>query len=109
MQEILPRAEATLRGGSTLTEAVATLGLLDRTSLGELSVAETTGTLAPALERMGRELQEAAMRATRLLMVALIVVVAGVVLVKMVVAILGVLLGPVKTLYDAAGSGKLDG
>jgi hypothetical protein len=58
---------------------------------------------------MSRELQESAMRATRLLMVLLIAAVAGVVLVKIVVAMLGVLLGPVKTLYDAAGSGKLDG
>jgi type II secretory pathway component PulF len=107
--ERLPVAEAMLRRGSTLTEAVASLGLLDRTSLGSLSVAETTGTLSTALERMSRELQESAMRATRLLVVLVTAAVAGVALVKIVGAMLGVLFGPIKAMYDAAGSGKFDG
>jgi type II secretory pathway component PulF len=105
----LPLLEAKLRGGSSLTEAVASLELLDRTSLGSLNVAETTGTLAATLEKLSAELQESSLRATRLLIIAALAVVAVVVLVKIVGAVLGTILGPVKTLYDAAGSGSLDG
>ena len=105
----LPRVEAKLRGGSTLTDAVRELGVLDRTSLGTLSIAETTGTLDEALERMSRELQESSLRATRILILLVTALVAGLLLVKIIAGLLGVILGPVKKLYDAAGSGNLDG
>jgi type IV pilus assembly protein PilC len=106
--EALPRVEATLRGGSSLAEAVAELHLLDGASLGSLAVAERTGTLAETLEVMSRELQASSLKATRLLMLVVVAVVAGVLLVKIVSGVLGTLLGPVKSYYDAAGSGSLE-
>jgi type II secretory pathway component PulF len=109
LMEDLPKVEAKLRGGSTLTEAVATLELLDRASLGTLAVAETTGTLDDTLERMSRELQESSLRAMRMLILLVTALVAAAVLVKIVAGILGVLLGPVKTLYDTAGNGDFNG
>lgn len=107
--EALPRVEATLRGGSTLTEAVASLNLLDQTSLGALAVAERTGTISEALEMLSRELQASSLRATRLLTLLVVGLVTGVLLVKIVSGLLVTLLGPVKKYYDAAGSGSLDG
>jgi type II secretory pathway component PulF len=105
----LAKAEARLRAGGTLTESVGEFGLLDRASLGSLSVAETTGTIDQTLERMSRELQDSSLRAMRILILAVTVVVTGVLLAKLVVGMLGTLLGPVKKLYDAAGTGNLDG
>ena len=105
----LPKAEAKLREGATLTQAVEALGVLDRTSLGTLAIAETTGTLDETLERMSRELQDSSLRASRMLIIVVTVLVASVLLIKIVMGLVGVLLGPVKTLYDAAGSGNLDG
>lgn len=105
----LPKAEARLRAGASLTDAVAELGVLDRSALGTLSVAETTGTLDEALERLSRELQDSSLRAVRLLVLLVTGLVAGVLLVKIVAGMVATLLGPVKTLFDAAGSGSLDG
>jgi general secretion pathway protein F len=99
----LPRAEVLLRRGGTLTEAVGTLDLLDHTSLGSLAVAETTGTLDATLARMSVELEAASVRATRVLMAVVIVLAAGLVLLKLVSALVGTLLGPVKAYYDAVG------
>lgn len=104
----LPRVQAKLRAGATLTEAVSALDLLDRGSLGLLAVAETTGTLDETLERMSRELQASSLRATRILLLLVTVLVAAVLLLKLVAGILGVLLGPVKKFYDAVGSGNLE-
>lgn len=103
------KAEASLRAGSTLTEAIAELGVLDRASLGTLAVAETTGTLDTTLEKLSQELEAASLRALRLLTMFFTALVAGVLLVKIVIGLVGTLLGPIKTLYDAAGSGSLDG
>jgi type II secretory pathway component PulF len=107
--EDLPRAEARVRAGGTLAEAVAEFRLLDQASLGRLAVAETTGSLDTALDALGRELQESSTRAMRLLILLAVATVALALLVKIVLGLLGVILGPIKTLYDAAGSGKLDG
>ncbi len=105
----LPRVEAVLSGGSTLTEAVGALGVLDRSSLGTLAVAETTGTLDETLERMSRELQESSLRASRMLILLLLGLVSVVLLVKIVIGMVGVIMGSVKSFYDAAGSGSGDG
>lgn len=107
--EDLPRAEAKVRAGGTLAEAVAELRLLDQPTLGRLAVAETTGSLDTTLEALGRELQAASVRALRLLLLLAAATVALGLLVKIVLGLLGVILGPIKTLYDAAGSGTLDG
>lgn len=104
-----PKVEAKLRSGSTLTEAVGVLGVLDRSSLGTIHIAETTGTLDETLERMSRELEESSLRATRMLIILVTVVIAAVLLFKIVAGMLGVIFGPVKKLYDTAGSGNLDG
>jgi type II secretory pathway component PulF len=109
LEQQLPQLEAKLRGGATLTESVRTLGLLDAGELGTLAVAETTGTLDETLTRLSRELQEQSLRAMRFLVLFVTALIAVVLLVKILGGMLGVLLGPVKSLYDAAGSGKLDG
>lgn len=107
--EDLPRAEAKVRAGGTLTEAVAEFRLLDQPTLGRLAIAETTGTLDSTLEALGRELQVSSVRALRLLILLAAATVALALLVKIVLGLLAVIFGPIKTLYDAAGSGKLDG
>jgi general secretion pathway protein F len=104
----LPGMEDSLRQGSSLTDAIDQLALLDRTTLGTLAVAEKTGTLEESLATVSRELQATAMLAMRVLLIALLVVFAGAVLIAIVAKILGTVFGPIKTLYDAAGSGKLD-
>jgi type II secretory pathway component PulF len=104
-----PKVEAKLRAGGTLTEALGVLEVLDRSSLGSIHVAETTGTLDTELQRMSRELEASSLRATRMLIILVTVVVAGLLLFKIVASMLGVLFGPVKKLYDAAGTGNLDG
>lgn len=103
------KAEASVRNGSTLTEAIATLGVLDRSSLGALAVAETTGTLDTTLEKLAQELEASSLRAMRFLMLVITALVTGVLLVKIVMGLLGTLFGPIKNLYDAAGTGSLDG
>jgi hypothetical protein len=45
----------------------------------------------------------------RFLVLAITAAVTGILLVKIVGGMLGTLLGPVKKLYDAAGTGKIDG
>ncbi len=105
----LPRAEAAIRQGGTLTQAIESFGLVDRTTLGTLSVAERTGTVDDALRKVSEELQESSLRAVRLLIILVLALVAGVALVGIVSSMLGTLFGPIKTYYDAAGTGKLDG
>lgn len=105
----LPLAEQILRRGGTLSEAVRALNALDATNLGMLSIAETTGTLDETLERMSVELQESSLRAMRFLVMFVTGLIAIAVLAKVVMSILGVLLGPVKTFYDSVGTGKFDG
>lgn len=104
----LPLAEARVRAGGTLVEAVGVLDVIDRTSLGTLAVAETTGTLDTTLERMSKELEEASLRAMRFLAIAVTVVIAALMLIKIVAGMLGTLFGPVKKFYDAAGSGSIE-
>lgn len=104
----LPLAEARLRSGSTLVDAVSALGVLDRSSLGTLAVAETTGTLDSSLEKLSTELEEASLRAMRFLALAVTALITVVLLIKIVTGLLGTLFGPVKKLYDAAGSGSLE-
>lgn len=103
------KAEAAVRAGGTLTEAIRTLEVLDRESLGALAVAETTGTLDTTLAKLARALEESSLRALRFLALVITGLVALALLVKLVMGLLGTLFGPIKTYYDAAGSGGLDG
>ncbi len=104
----LPNAELLIRNGGTLTDAIDSLGLLDRSTLGTLAIAERTGTISETLEKLSSELQASSLRAIRVLIIVVVAVVAAVLLVSIVSSILGSVMGPVKTLYDAAGSGDLD-
>lgn len=103
------KAEASLRAGSTLTEAISTLNVLDRTSLGALSVAEMTGTLDTTLEKLAHDLEASSLRAMRFLTLAITLLIAGFLLVKIVMGLLGTIFGPIKTFYDSVGSGNIDG
>lgn len=104
----LPRVEAKLREGSTLTQAIGELGVLDASALGTLTVAEMTGTLDETLERMSVELQESSLRASRFLILVVTAMIGAVLLFKIVAGMLGVILGPIKQMYDDVGSGKFD-
>lgn len=105
----IEKAEAALRAGSSLTDAVATLNVLDRESLGALSIAETTGTLDTTLEKQAQELEASSLRAMRFLTLLITGLVVAFLLVKIVLGLLGTLFGPIKSFYDAAGTGSLDG
>ena len=105
----MPRALQSLSTGATLADAVDALQLLDRSSLGTVAVAERTGTLGEALEKLSQQLHESSLRSTRVLLMLLIAAFAAVLLVAIVGGMLGSLFGPVKKLYDAAGTGNLDG
>lgn len=103
------KVEAAIRAGGTLTEAISTLNVLDRESLGALAVAETTGTLDETLAKLAKTLEESSLRAVRFLTLLITGLVTVALLVKLVVGLLGTLFGPIKTYYDAAGTGSLDG
>ncbi|MFO0596460.1 MAG: type II secretion system F family protein [Myxococcaceae bacterium] len=105
----LPQAEAVVRAGGTLAAAVGTLRLLDATDMGQVAVAETTGTLDETLQRLAKQLEERSLRAMRFLVLGLTVIAAGLLLMKIVAGLLATIMGPVKTFYDAAGSGKIPG
>lgn len=104
LQEELPNVERLLREGATLTAAVGALRILDVQDLGSLSIGETTGTLDVTLERLSQALQEQSLRAMRLLVILVTGLVAVALLVKLVSGLLGVLFGPIKSYYDAAGN-----
>jgi type II secretory pathway component PulF len=104
----LPLAEQTLRSGSSLVDAVSALNVLDRSSLGTLAIAETTGTLDSSLEKLSGELEASSLRAMRFLTLIITALVALALLIKIISGLLGTLMGPVKKLYDAAGSGSMD-
>jgi type II secretory pathway component PulF len=109
---LLPRAEvvvAKVRAGSPLAEALASLGLFDTGLLGQLAIAETTGTLDETLTRLAPELSDAGLRAVRTLVIVVMALVAAGALLSLVLSLLGSVSGPIKTYYDAAGSGRLPG
>jgi type IV pilus assembly protein PilC len=100
---------AKVRSGSTLTDALSALRLFDRATLGQLAVAETTGTLDETLTRLSPEVSDAALRAVRTLVIVVAALVAVGALLALLSSVLGALFGPIKTYYDAAGSGRVPG
>jgi type II secretory pathway component PulF len=104
----LPTAEALIRRGGTLADAIESFGLLDRSTLGTLAIAERTGTVSETLTKLSKDLQESSLRAIRILLLVVLALAAGVLLIGIVSSVLGTILGPIKTIYDAAGSGSLD-
>jgi type II secretory pathway component PulF len=103
---LVPQTDAVvarLRSGSTLADALTPVGLFERELLGQLAVAETTGTLDETLKRLAPEVHESALRAVRVLMFVVLGVVAVVTLALLVSSLVGAIFGPIKTLYDTAG------
>jgi type II secretory pathway component PulF len=100
----LGAAERRIRSGRTLTDAIEVLGLFDRVTLGELAVAEQTGTLDATLERLTREAEEAALRALRLLLVALLALTVAVLLGVLVLKALEVVFGPILDYFRTVGT-----
>lgn len=104
---LMPLAEpavAVVRGGGTLFQALSSLSLFDRPTLGQLGIAEQTGTLDEALTRLAPEVHEQTLRAVRLLTLVVVGVVALVALFAIVSSLLGTVFGPIKAYYDLAGS-----
>jgi type II secretory pathway component PulF len=96
---------AVIRGGGTLFEALAGLDLFDRQTLGQLGIAEQTGTLEKTLKRLAPEVHESTIRAVRFLVMMVVGIVAAAALFVLVSTLLGALLGPIKSYYDLAGNG----
>ncbi|MCU0700258.1 MAG: type II secretion system F family protein [Myxococcaceae bacterium] len=94
---------ARVRAGSTLTEALAPVGLFDRETLGQLAIAETTGTLDETLTRLGPEVSERGLRAVRTLVIVVAALVAAGALLLLVRSLLSALFGNIKTYYDTLG------
>ncbi|MDX2010230.1 MAG: type II secretion system F family protein [Myxococcaceae bacterium] len=94
---------ARVRAGSTLTEALALAGLFDRETLGQLAVAETTGTLDETLTRLAPEVSERSLRAVRTLVIVVAALIAMGALLLLVRSLLGAVFGNLKSYYDTIG------
>lgn len=97
-------AEAGIREGGTLVDAVESFGVFERTTLGTIAVGERTGRLEEALAQAARDAQEAGVRAVKVLILAVLAVVAAVVLVLIVRAVFGTLFGPIFDYYRMPNS-----
>ncbi len=105
---LAPRADSgitRLRQGSTLFDALSVLGLFDRATLGQVGIAEQTGTLHETLVRLSHDVQERGVRALRTAMLVLVGVVTVFALVAIVGSLLRSIFGPLKGYYDAIGNG----
>ncbi len=98
-------AVSVIRRGGSLFEALNGLGLFDRQTLGQLGIAEQTGTLDEALKRLAPEVHEQTLSAVRLLVAVVVGVVAAGALLVLVSTLLGAIFGPIKRYYDMAGNG----
>ncbi|MBL8923216.1 MAG: type II secretion system F family protein [Myxococcaceae bacterium] len=96
-------AVASIRQGGTLFDALNALSLFDRNTIGQLGIAETTGTLGETLERLAPEVHEETLRAVRLLTLVIAGLIAVLALGFIVKGLLATLFGPIKTYYDLAG------
>lgn len=98
-------AVAVIRRGGSLFEALSGLGLFSRQTLGQLGVAEQTGTLDQTLKRLAPEVHEDTIRAVRLLVIVVVGVIGAAALFVLVSTLLGAIMGPIKSYYDMAGNG----
>ncbi len=103
LQQRAEEAVQRVRSGSSLFEALSSLGFLDRFTLGQLGVAEQTGTLDATLTRLAPEVHEQTIRAIRVLTLVVVGVIAFVALLNIVGSLLGTIFGPIKAYYDLAG------
>ncbi|MBM4779603.1 MAG: hypothetical protein GQE15_18010 [Archangiaceae bacterium] len=97
-------AVAKVRAGGTLFEALASLPLFDRNTLGQLGIAEHTGTLDDTLKRLAPEVHEETIRAVRVLVLVVVALVGALALFVLVSTLLGTIFGPIKAYYDLAGA-----
>ena len=103
LQQRAEEAVQRVRSGETLFAALSSLGFLDRFTLGQLGVAEQTGTLDETLTRLAPEVHEQTIRAIRMLTLVVVGVIAFVALLNIVGILLGTIFGPIKAYYDLAG------
>lgn len=102
---LVARAEAAValvRSGGTLFSALSSLAFIDRLVLGQLGVAEHTGTLDETLTRLAPDVHQQTIRALQLLVLVVVGVIALFALVSIVTALLGTIFGPIKSAYDYA-------
>ncbi|MGC9982952.1 MAG: type II secretion system F family protein [Polyangia bacterium] len=89
-----------LAGGGNLTEALAEFGVLDAADLGQVVVAERTGNLDVALDRIAQELSESVLRRARLAAFLVLGLLVAGLLAVVVVKMLGVIFGPINRAYQ---------
>lgn len=109
LQRAAESAVQRVRSGGTLFDALTGMELFDRAVLGQLAVAEQTGTLEETLARLGPQLHESMSRSVRLLILAVTGLIAAGALLIIVRSLLGAVFGPLKAYFDAIGSGRLPG
>ena len=93
-----------VRAGGTLFDALSGVALFDRHTLGQLGIAEQTGTLDDTLKRLAPEVHEDTIRAVRLLVLVVVALVGVFALFALVSTLLGAIFGPIKAYYDLAGA-----
>ncbi len=98
-------AVATIRRGGSLFDALSGLGFFSRQTLGQIGIAEQTGTLDETLKRLAPEVHEETLRAVRFLVIVVCGVVGGGALLVLVSTLIGSIFGPIKSHYDMAGNG----
>lgn len=98
-----------VRSGGTLAAALQSVALFDRSVLGQLAIAEQTGTIDTTLKRLAPELMESTVRAVRVLIIVVVGLVAAFALLTIVRSLMGAIFGPIKAYYDLAGTGRLPG
>jgi type II secretory pathway component PulF len=89
-----------LAGGGSLTDALAEFGVLDAGALGQVVVAERTGDLDVALDRIAQELSEAVLRRARLAAFLVLGLLVAGLLVAAVAKMLGVIFGSISKAYQ---------
>lgn len=95
-----PVAEAKIRAGGTLTDAVETLDAFPRPWIGTLAIGERTGQLDAALAQLARDLQEQAVRGMKILLLVAIGLAAIGALGLVLDGILGTLFGPITEYFQ---------
>jgi type II secretory pathway component PulF len=89
-----------LAGGGSLTDALAEFGVLDPGALGQVVVAERTGELDQALDRIAQELSEAVLRRARLAAFLVLGLLVAGLLAAAVAKMLGVIFGSIRGAYQ---------
>ena len=89
-----------LASGGSLTDALAEFGVFDPSALGQVVVAERTGELDDALDRIAQELSESVLRRARLAAFLVLGLLVAVLLAAAVAKMLGVIFGSISGAYQ---------